>query len=236
MSRRLFPFLLTCLAAGSLLAAETAAAPQATPYQPKDTRRHEEFVQIAKAGGVDVVFFGDSITDFWRRSGKAVWAKSFAPLKAANFGIGGEGTTELLWRVQNGELAGIHPKLIVLLIGTNNMSQKAEVIAGGINSIISEIQMRSPGTRILLLGIFPRGPREPDSEGRKKIDQVNTLISACANPNDPNRVIYLDIGDKFLNADRSVNKDLLPDTLHPNEKGYEVLAGEIAETVSNQLK
>ena len=146
--------------------------------------RHEDFLKIAKAGDVDLLFIGDSITDFWRTKGKAVWAKNFAPLKAANFGIGGDGLGGVLWRLQNGELEGIRPKLVVLLIGTNNSREKAEAIASGIKDIILEIQTRSPGTRILLHGIFPRDG-QPSAGSRSKFAQVNQILATSK--------LYLDV-------------------------------------------
>lgn len=233
--------LMALLASGTSTVAEEpgrnpapATKPAETSYQPKDTRRHDEFLKIVQAGDIDVVFFGDSITDFWRRQGKAVWAKHFAPLKAANFGIGGDVYQGVLWRIQNGELEGIHPKLVVLLIGTNNNNQKPEAIAEGIKAIISEIQTRSPGTRILLHGIFPKGPALTPT--RNRIAQVNKIISTYAHPDDPKRVVYVDIGDKFLNADGSINKELMPDTLHPSAKGYEMWAEAIIGTVNEELQ
>ena len=222
--------------ATQVTAVGTSTRPSTQPAtQPaaKKNPRHEEFVKIAKAGNVEVLFIGDSITDFWRRAGKGVWARDFAPLKAANFGISGDNTQGVLWRLQNGELEGIHPKVVVLLIGTNNR-EKAEVIASGIKDIITEIQTRSPGTRILLHGIFPRG--EKVDGGRAKFAQINAILATYAEPNDPRRVVFIDIGDKFLNPDKTMNKELMPDTLHPSEKGYELWAGEIIETVKQLMK
>ena len=109
-----------------LSAALTASANTAIKPEPRDpnwVKRHDGFVEIAKAGNVDVLFIGDSITDAWRRpspDGKAVWDANFAPLRAANFGISGDRTQHLLWRLQNGELDGIKPKAVVMMIGTNN--------------------------------------------------------------------------------------------------------------------
>src|SRR5216684_6727264 len=130
---------------------------------PKDKKRHEGFVELARKGGIEVLFLGDSITDGWRGpAGQESWKKHFEPLHAANFGIGGDRTQHVLWRLQNGELEGIHPKLAVLMIGTNNSNGKdntAEEIADGITAIVKEIQKRSPSTKVLLLGIFPRGQK-----------------------------------------------------------------------------
>ncbi|MEI6467441.1 MAG: GDSL-type esterase/lipase family protein, partial [Verrucomicrobiota bacterium] len=121
MLRPLFLSSLAFLAAVSALA-NTALKPE--PRDPNWVKRHDGFVQIAKQGGVDVLFVGDSITDGWRRlergGGKATWDREFAPLKSANFGISGDRTQHVLWRLENGELDGFKPKAIVLMIGTNN--------------------------------------------------------------------------------------------------------------------
>lgn len=212
-----------------------ADGPATTVPVEKDRNRHDEFLAVAKAGGVDLLFIGDSITDGWRSTGKAVWEKNFAPLKAANFGISGDRTQHVIWRLRNGELEGIHPKLAVVMIGTNNGGDSAEDVALGIKTIIGDIQQRSPGTRILLLGIFPRGEQGTDG-ARKKNDQVNKIIAGYAMPTDPRRVAYLDIGQKFLTPDQILGKDIMPDALHPNGKGYEIWAAAIIDQVKAMLK
>src|SRR5439155_6273181 len=129
--------------------------------------------EIAKRGGVEVLFLGDSITDAWGgeghgrgATGSKIFEEEFVPLKAANFGIGGDRTQHVLWRLQNGELEGIQPKVVMLMIGTNNSNTNAktkiedntaEEIAAGVTAIVKEIHKRSPRTKVLLLGVFPRG-------------------------------------------------------------------------------
>lgn len=220
----------------TLLACTLAAAdgPRTTIPAEKDPQRHQQFLAVAKAGGVDLLFIGDSITDGWRSGGKAVWDQFFAPLKAANFGISGDRTEHVIWRLRNGELEGIHPKLAVVMIGTNNGGDKAEDVALGIKTIIGDIQSRSPGTRILLLGIFPRG--EQPGGARAKNEEVNKIIAGYASPSDPRKVVYLDIGDKFLAADKSLPKDIMPDALHPNLKGYQIWAEAIIDPVKQLLQ
>ncbi|MFN4257893.1 MAG: GDSL-type esterase/lipase family protein, partial [Gemmataceae bacterium] len=117
--------------------ATTKAEPRPQPFW---MARHESFLKRAAEGHVDVLFVGDSITQGWEGSGKAVWAKHFEPLKAANFGIGGDRTQHVLWRITEGkELQGIKPKAAVLMIGTNNMgSDSAEDIADGVKAIVQE--------------------------------------------------------------------------------------------------
>ncbi len=205
-------------------------------------KRHDGFVAIAKKGGVDVLFLGDSITDGWRfKGGKAVWDKNFEPLKAANFGIGGDQTQHVLWRLQDGELDGITPKVAVLMIGTNNTgAQKAEPIAEGITLIVKTIQEKSPKTRVLLLGVFPRGEKAVVKEGKKtvpakirvKIADINQIIAKLDNGKS---VRYLDIGSKFTQRDGSLTKEIMPDYLHPSARGYEIEAEAIMPLLKQML-
>ena len=135
-------------------------------------KRHEGFVAIAKKGDVDVLFLGDSITEGWEGGGKEVWKKDFRPLKAANFGIGGDRTQHVLWRMQNGELEGIKPKAAVLMIGTNNPgSNTAEEIADGIEAIVAELRKKRP-TPKSCCSASSRAAQATDK--RAKIKDINT--------------------------------------------------------------
>jgi lysophospholipase L1-like esterase len=199
-------------------------------------KRHEQFVAMAKMGGIELLFLGDSITDLWggeghsnRSQGQAIFHQEFEPLKAANFGIGGDQTQHVLWRIQNGELDGIQPKVVMLMIGTNNTARNtAEEIADGVTAIVKEIHKRSPTTKVLLLGIFPRG--EKPNRLRDKIKQVNAIIARL---DDGGKTVrYLDIGDKFLEPDGSISRKTMYDFLHLTEKGYQAWA----EAVKGPIK
>ncbi len=228
----LFCVLLVISASCGLAAAD---GPRPTIPVEKDPNRHAEFLAVAKAGDIDVLFLGDSITDGWRNTGKAVWDKFFTPLKAANFGISGDRTEHVIWRLHNGELEGFHAKVAVIMIGTNNGGDPAEEVALGIKAIITDVQQRSPATRILLLGIFPRAEQAADG-ARKKNEAVNKIIATYAYPLDPRRVVFMDIGAKFLTPDGVLSKDIMPDLLHPNAKGYQIWAEAIVDAVKQQLQ
>ncbi len=201
----------------------------ATKPAVKDKQRHEKFVEIAKRGNVDLLFLGDSITDAWggeghgKGGGAKIFEKEFVPLKAANFGIGGDRTQHVLWRLQNGELEGIQPKVVMLMIGTNNSNGKdntAEEIAEGITAIVKEIQKQSPKTKVLLLAVFPRG--EKPNPQRDKIKEVNNIIAKL---DDGGKTVkYLDIGSKFMQEDGTITREIMPDFLHLSEKGYQIWA------------
>lgn len=194
-------------------------------------KRHEGFLDIAKKGGVDVVFFGDSITDGWRGSGKDVWAKSFEPLKSANFGIGGDRTQHVLWRIAQGEMEGIKPKVAVVMIGTNNTGgDSAADIAEGITEVVKAIQKKSPETKVLLLAVFPRGAKLPNAQN-DKIIEVNKTVAKL---DDGKTIRYLDIGPKFL-VDGQIPKEIMPDFLHLSQKGYQIWADAITPTLSEML-
>jgi len=113
----------------------------------------------------------------------------------------------------------VHPKVVVLMIGTNNASSdKPEDTARGVAKIVSTLREKLPDTKILLLAIFPRGQDANDVK-RKTNDQVNAIIAKLA---DDKHVFYLDIGAKFLQPDGTLSKDIMPDLLHPNAKGYDI--------------
>ncbi|HZE98290.1 MAG TPA: GDSL-type esterase/lipase family protein [Planctomycetota bacterium] len=205
--------------------------PKTTQPAMKDEKRHLGFVEIAKKGGVDFLLMGDSITDGWRGGGKKVYAASFDEFKPANFGIGGDRTQHVLWRLQNGELDGITPKLCMLMIGTNNGGDSAEDVAAGITAIVKEIHKKSPTTKVLLLGIFPRGPMP--NPGREKNDKVNAMVAKL---DDGGKTLkYLDIGEKFMNEDKSISKEIMPDFLHLSEKGYQLWADAVLPTIKEMI-
>lgn len=197
-------------------------------------KSHESFVEIAKKGEAQVVFLGDSITAGWNGQ-KALFDKEYGQYKAANFGIGGDRTQHVLWRVENGEFEGLKPKVVVLMIGTNNagvVENPAEKIAYGIWKIIAAIHQRSPDTKVLLLAIFPRGPNPADAN-RVKNERVNKFIAPF---DDGKKIHFLDIGAKFLTADGTLEKSVMPDLLHLNAVSYQIEADAIREKLAALVK
>jgi lysophospholipase L1-like esterase len=217
-------------------------APANVPL-PRDNARHQGFVQIAKAGNIDLLFVGDSITDwfFYGRgnapaTGAQVWEANFAPLKAANFGIAGDTTQGVLWRMQNGELEGFKAKLIVLMLGTNNTAANpvGQIIDGN-RLIVEEFKKQQPQAKVLVLGIFPRNnARAPEQTPvlNATIKAINTGLAQFA---DNKQVFYMDIGDKFL-VNGVVPVDVMADGLHPTAKGYQIWADAILPTVKELMK
>jgi lysophospholipase L1-like esterase len=172
-----------------------------------------------KMPSVDLIFDGDSITAGWMGGGGGIWTHKYAKLNAYDFAHPGDVTQGLIWQMQNGQADGLHPKLIVLLIGTNNLGHGTpEQIAEGIKGVIAEYQKHCPGAPILLQGIFPRNEK-PTDPSRAKIKAVNKIISGFA---DGKTILFLDFGDKFLQPDGTLSKEIMPDLLHPSAKGYQI--------------
>ena len=201
------------------------------------TPRHEKKLAEAQALGksAEVVFIGDSITEGWEKSGAPVWQRNYQAMHGLALGFGGDRTENVLWRLQHGEVDAIAPKVAVLMFGTNNTGNRQEdpkTIAAGILRNIDELRRRLPDTKILLLAIFPRGEK-PDDQLRQINEKVNAIISGFA---DNRRVYYLDINREFLTADGTLSKDIMPDLLHPNEKGYEIWAAAMAPTLNKLME
>ena len=196
--------------------------------------KHANFVKRAKEGKIDLLFLGDSITEQWNNN--AVWQKNYTPLNAANFGIGGDVVQNVLWRITTGgEVEGLSPKVAVLMIGTNNFGlhgDKEEDVAKGVTTLVQAIRTKLPGTKVLLLGIFPRD-QKPTSPFRAKIKAVNDVISKL---DDGKMIRYLDIGPKLANADGSLDAAIMPDFLHLTIKGYEIWTDSMAPLLAEMMK
>ena len=186
-------------------------------------RHKEKLTERKEMKNVDLLFVGDSITHHWEKEGKSVFDKFYAHRNTLNVGFSGDRTEHVLWRFNNGAIDDINPKLAVLMIGTNNTGHRmdpAKDTALGIQFILSELKQRLPNTKVLLLAIFPR---DADAGGKHRVrnDEINAKIKSFA---DDKTVFFLDIADKFLDADGNLPKDIMPDRLHPNSKGYEIWA------------
>jgi beta-glucosidase len=203
--------------------------------QPRFQQMHESFLKRGKEGKIGVLFLGDSITEGWGRA-KDAWQEHYGKYDPANFGIGGDRTQHVLWRIENGELDGIQPKVVVLMIGTNNMGYPAEEIVKGDRKIVEAIHQKLPDAKLLLLGIFPRGA-DAKNEGiaatRAKIKAINAELAKL---DDGKKTRYLDIGDKFLDAEGNIPADVMPDALHPNAKGYGIWADAMQPLLEEMMK
>lgn len=199
-------------------------------------QKHQDNLKVAAAGEAELLFMGDSITDFWRNesgayAGKPVQDKYFGQWKIANFGIAGDTTQGVLYRLKNGEGKGFSPRAVMLMIGTNNTGRNtAGEIAEGIGAVVLQLRRDFPQAKILLLAVFPRGAA--NDPARETIAEINQRIAKL---HDGVNVHYLDIGKTFLDAQGNIPQDVMPDALHPGPKGYELWAQAVQEPLKKLM-
>lgn len=230
-------FLLAWVPLASLNAQDAATQPAATttaahedPSQPavKSGPRaewflgqHDSLLKRKSQGPVGVLFLGDSITAGWTGKGKEVWEKTYADYQPGDFGVSGDKTQNVLWRIANGEIDGLHPQLTIFMLGTNNLStDTADDIAAADTKIIHLVQEKT-GSKVLVLAVFPRDHKGDDEQTMVKVNQINQALAKLDNGD---TIRYLDIGKVFLGPDGKVNKDIMNDGLHPNAQGYQLWA------------
>lgn len=196
---------------------------------------HTSFLEQARAGHVDMLLLGDSITEGWD-SAPDVRNALFAGHAVANFGISGDTTQNLLWRITDGgELRGLSPKAVVLLIGTNNLglhNDSAGDIALGIGAIVRVLRQSLPDAKVLILGIFPRGAAR-DGELRQRITQTNHAIARLA---DGYAIHFLDIGSRFVSENGDLPAEVMPDAVHLSPKGYAIWADAMKPTLDALIR
>ena len=243
-----------CLLTLPLLAALPARAKPVMAAQPLSRAdlpwwrdRHQAKLLELRQKQPALIFLGDSITQQWEQAGPPAWL-DYAPAwkrfygdrNAVNLGYKGDATSHLLWRVQNGEAAGIHPKLAVVLIGANNMGRlrwPAEDTVAGIEAILNELKRRLPATKILLLGVLPS---ERGDWVQATTQTINTALAARYHGS--LGITFLDVGHVFM-RNGHVNRDLFSDpkmnppepTLHPSAQGQIRLSEAIEPTLAALL-
>jgi len=182
----------------------------------------------------EFVLMGDSITQRWEQNGEEAWKTSIAPFKAANFGIDGDGTEHLLWRIRNSGLGtGFKPRLVALLIGVNNigMDMMPNDVVLGLGACVKAIRAQSPGSKVLILGVFPAA-QSGDDGVRETIRAVNRGYASLA---DGKTVLFADIGGAFLEKDGSISESVMDDFLHLTPKGYGLYAKALAPVLQKAL-
>ncbi|QDT64408.1 GDSL-type esterase/lipase family protein [Calycomorphotria hydatis] len=214
------------------------AAPRSSgdPANPNwwDKRHADKLKAKDAADKVDLVLIGDSITHGFEGAGKETFKKYYADRNTLNLGFSGDRTEHVLWRLEHGEVDGIHPKLVVMMIGTNNTGHRQdapEITAKGIRMILDQLRTRLPEAKILLLGVFPRSASVDDSK-RKINDGINDIIATY---DDGEMIHFLNINDKFLEEDGTLSKEIMPDLLHPKQKGYGIWAEAIEPKVKELM-
>lgn len=239
------PFYAPILIAGLLLsfAVSASASTEATTPQPRLKEyewmtierwqeMHAEDAAIAKDGDIELLFIGDSITEGWPQG---LWEEYFGSYKAANFGIGGDKTENLLWRLDNGATGQLDPKVVSLLIGVNNFGlsdHSSEEVIAGIEAVVGTLKQKFPNAKILLHGIFPH-KESAQHHARDQVRQVNRAVASLAD--DP-RVHFLDIGTQLVEPNGDISPKIMPDYLHLSEAGYRVWARNLAPLFASWLQ
>jgi lysophospholipase L1-like esterase len=238
-------FVLAAMAMVSLLPAQTAPADQAAPRTDRNSQiAHEQLLAKTKQGRIDVYFEGDSITRRWGATDYPQllenWKQNFFGWNAADFGWGADRVENILWRLENGELDGIHPKVIVLLAGTNNVGghvppegieKAAANVTNGLAAVVRVMQAKAPNATIIVTGIFPRN----DSFAvMPEIDQINANLAKMA---DGRKVRYLNVNDKLADGSGKLYDGMMNDRdkLHPQLKGYQVWADALKPILTELL-
>jgi lysophospholipase L1-like esterase len=229
------------LAAGGSLAADPPPAGVARTDANSKTA-HEQLLEKAKKGKIDVYFVGDSITRRWGATDYpnflAHWKENFHGWNAANFGWGGDTVQNVLWRLQNGELDGVNPKVIVVMAGTNNLGGltgsggddvKVDEVTNGLKTVLATCREKAPKAVIILMGITPRNDNPAAAAA---IGRINDKLAKLANAKG---IRYLNINDKLADKDGKLLEGMSPDRLHLSVKGYQVWAEALRPVLTELL-
>ncbi|WP_217447591.1 GDSL-type esterase/lipase family protein [Maribellus comscasis] len=215
---------------GEMVFPKEEVNPAAAPVEGYSPERHEEKVKLVKNHKYDLLFVGNSITNnFEKPQYQAVWKKYFASRNAVNLGFSGYRTENIIWNIQNGEMEGQSPKVIILEIGTNNIDEKnyptrhtAGQLAGGMEEIVKIFREKCPESKIILLRCFPGAYGGPNPTSHRRIlERASDIVSRLA---DNKHIFYCDVNHVFLNMDGSINHNMLGDWLHPTPAGAEAWA------------
>lgn len=217
------------LACAQTSGSPTRPADQPVPRADRNSQiAHEQLVAKAKKGGIDVYFLGDSITRRWGATDYpdflANWNANFFGWNAANFGWGADQIENILWRVENGELDGVNPKVIVLLAGINNVGTfpggdaKVENITRGLQALVKTCRQKAPNTVIILTALFPR------NDNMAVIPTINRINDNLAKMADGKTIRYLNVNDKLADKEGRLFEGISKDKLHPGLKGYQIWA------------
>ena len=192
--------------------------------------RHKEHLTIRDAGGHQLVLIGDSITQGWGGSGLEAFNRDLAKFGVANFGISGDATQHVLWRIENGVLDGLSPKYVSMLIGTNNLGnegQNGPDTAEGVIEIFNQIRKRLPDAEVILNAVFPRD-HEPDTYFRKQITIINDALRPLA---EDSQVHWLDMTKFYLDENGFIPEGLMPDFLHLKPAGYDLWSQQLTPLI-----
>lgn len=227
------------------LATLWAQADQPAPRPDQNSQlAHQQLLAKAHGGRIDVYFEGDSITRRWGATDYPLllenWQKNFFGWNAADFGWGADRVENILWRLENGELDGINPKVIVLLAGTNNVGNRVssggidaavDNVTKGIGAVVRVMQSKAPNAVIILMGIFPRND---NMDVMPEIDRINANLAKMA---DGRKIRYLNINGQLADSDGKLHEGMMnaADKLHPAINGYQVWADALKPVLTELL-
>jgi len=217
------------IGAVALTALAQAPADQSLPRTDQNSlTAHTQLLEKARKGGIDIYFEGDSITRRWGATDYpqmlANWKENFFGWNAADFGWGADTIQNILWRLQNGELDGVNPKVIVLLAGTNNVGRvagdeaKVAEITKGLRAVLDLMRAKAPDATIILTAIFPR------NDSIVVVPTINRINASLATFADGKKIRFLNVNDKLADKDGKLFEGMMGDGLHPTVKGYQVWA------------
>ena len=220
---------LLAVGASSLLAQAPVPADQPVPRGDRNSQlAHEQLLRKARCGGIDVYFAGDSIIRRWGATDYpdflANWKQNFHGWNAADFGWGGDTTQNILWRLENGELDGVNPRIIVILAGTNNVGRspgddaKVADVTRGIRALIDVCRAKAPAATIVLTAIFPR------NDGEGIVPTINRINANLAKFADGRTIRFVNINDRLADANGTLFAGMTVDQLHPALTGYQIWA------------
>ncbi len=219
---------------------EDAPNPAATPTWRTDelaAKRHRQFCERAGRHDYPILFLGDSITEGWFVTGMDVWKREYRPMNAGNFGLSADRTETMLWRLEHGELDGLSPRVVVLMIGTNNLKSgpirhTPAQTAEGVTAVVDLIQEKLPDSKILLLGILPRQPQYTWFPAVRR--ETNRRIATLA---ERENVRWLDFSGRFLDEQGRLRAELYrEDLLHLSGKGYEIWADAMRKPLREMMQ
>jgi lysophospholipase L1-like esterase len=212
-------------------------------------KRHSEVLRIKDSINPEIILIGNSITHFWggipyvrdaegklrESNGPESWKTLFGNYRVLNIGFGWDRTQNVLWRLDHGEIDALHPRLVIINIGTNNTSdtEKARIntpaeIVEGISTICMRVRSKIPGAKIILMAIFPR-EQSPAHPRRVLINEINKQLEIFAREN---KIIFVDIGPDMLASDGTLPIEIASDFCHPTEKGYQIWADQISSYIA----
>lgn len=222
----------------------------AVTLENRDIDRFKQQAERMAQGNVDLLWIGDSITHFWEGAGKDVWAKYYGDRNAMNFGISGDRTGHVLWRLENSPVDKINPKMTIVMIGTNNIGHFVDKMDGddkiqaqhsspaetvqGVQKIVDKVKSLYPTTKILLLEVFPRDHKAGD-RFRKDVDAINAGLREIYAGGKVENVQLYSINDLFLTSDGTLPEEIMPDMLHPNAAGYQIWANALEPMIADGL-